>query len=115
MPFLKIQTNQPILTDNKASLLSAASRLVSKELSKPEAYVMVLLEDSTSLIFAGTMEPAAFVEMKSIGLPETALKKLSDSLSSFLEKELGVPPGRTFIEFSNAQGKYWGWNGDTFG
>ena len=56
-------------TSKQHQSLSHVSANIAKALSKPESYVMVDLEVYESLMFAGNQEPAAYLELKSIGLP----------------------------------------------
>ena len=114
MPYLKIQTNQKIDPTTGSNLLSGASKLVAAELGKPESYVMVALETETPMLFAGSDAPLAYLELKSIGLPEGKTAKLSAALSSLMAETLGVSQERVYIEFANAKGVMWGWNGATF-
>ena len=72
MPFLKIQTNQPLAEDTARQLAKKASALVATQLGKPESYVMTSVENNPAMTFAGTEEPLAFLELKSIGLPESS-------------------------------------------
>lgn len=112
MPYLKLQTNEELLHANE--LMNKASKLVAEILKKPEDYVMVALEETVNMLFAGSNEPTIFCELKSIGLPETKTKEFSKKLSEFLSAETGVPVSRIYIEFSNAGRNMWGWNGTTF-
>ncbi|MFX1316346.1 MAG: phenylpyruvate tautomerase MIF-related protein [Promethearchaeota archaeon] len=114
MPYLKIQTNQDVEDGKKQEIAEKASKLVATGLGKPESYVMVALEPSTKMVFAGRREPTIFMELKSIGLPESKTADLSKSLCDFAEKEFGVSKERIYIEFANANGSMWGWNGRTF-
>ncbi len=114
MPYLKIQTNQDVEDRKKLEIAEKASKLVATGLGKPESYVMVALEPSTKMVFAGVGEPTIFMELKSIGLPESKTADLSKSLCDFAEKEFGVIKERIYIEFANANGSMWGWNGRTF-
>ena len=112
MPYLKIQT-----TASPASgpdFLKKASRLVAKELSKPEDYVMVNIEPPTAMWFAGSGEPAAFLELRALGLPVKKTGELSRVLCELVETELGVPKDRVFINFADVPANLWGWNGETF-
>jgi hypothetical protein len=43
------------------------------------------------------------------------VKSLSKALCQELCAGLGVPAERIYIEFTNADGALWGWNGGTFG
>ncbi len=115
MPYLKLNTNIAINNEKEPQLLTQLSQLVASETGKPEGYVMVELADKKTMLFAGTAEPLAFLECKSIGLSGRQAKSLSTSLCRLLEKQLSIPPNRVYIEFSNCPAEFWGWNGSTFG
>lgn len=114
MPFLKIQTNQPLEAVDQQALLEKASTLVSAQLGKPENYVMVAIEAGQNMLFAGTNSPLAYLELKSIGLPESATQDLSDHLCTLMAQELDIEKNRTYIEFADAPRHMWGWDGRTF-
>lgn len=114
MPYLKIQTNTPIPSKVVQDLLKKASYTVGLHLGKPETYVMVAVEPPTPMLFAGTDAPLAYLELKSVGLPQAKTKELSRTLSELLEKELSIPKDRVYIEFASANGSMWGWDGGTF-
>ncbi len=113
MPYLKIQTSQS--TENRQQILKQLSTAVSEALGKPENYIMVALEDKVPMCFAGETTPAAFVELKSLGLPESQTAGISARISETIENILDIPVSRIYIEFSNAERHMWGWNGATFG
>ncbi|WP_020565206.1 phenylpyruvate tautomerase MIF-related protein [Methylosarcina fibrata] len=115
MPYLKLNTNISVGDDQTQPLLRQLSQLVADGTNKPESYVMVELADKKPLIFAGTDVPLAYLECKSIGLSGRQAKSLSASLCQLLDKQLGIPPERVYIEFSNCPAEFWGWNGSTFG
>jgi hypothetical protein len=83
-------------------------------LGKPESYVMVILEDGRDLVFAGTPAPAAYLELKSLGLSETKTADYSRTLSDLLAGALGIPAERVYIEFAAPPARLFGWNGGTF-
>ncbi|MDH5485536.1 MAG: phenylpyruvate tautomerase MIF-related protein [Gammaproteobacteria bacterium] len=112
MPLLNINTNNKL--DDKQQLALAASAAVAKALGKPESYVMVQVSDKQALVFAASGEPAAYLELKSIGLPEPETARLSTTLCELINKYCDIDPARIYIEFSNAQRHMWGWNGATF-
>lgn len=112
MPYLLVRTNREV--DAIDERLGRFSRAVAAALRKPERYVMVSLEQGVPMVFAGSAEPAAYLELKSIGLPEQGTGELSATLCRLAAAELGVAADRIYIEFANAQGHLWGWNGDTF-
>jgi phenylpyruvate tautomerase PptA (4-oxalocrotonate tautomerase family) len=112
MPVLKVQTNVDI--EDKDVFMQEATALLSEVLGKPAQYIMVIPEPGTDMLFAGSREPAAYVELKSISLPEDETAEISAALCTFLESRLGVPQNRMYIEFSNAERHLFGWNGGTF-
>ena len=114
MPLLKIQTNAAVPADQLEALLSQGTDLVVNEMNKPRDYVQVVVEPDVSMAFAGTGEPAAFVELRSLGLEEAQAKELSEKLCTLLETGLGIPPARVFINFFDIPRPLWGWNGRTF-
>lgn len=114
MPYLKIQINRSLPQDQAQRVVTLASQRIAKELNKPESYVMVALNDNQNMLFAGSDEPAAYLELKSIGLPSVAIRPLSKVLSSLLQEQAGIDPARVYIEFTDIKGSAWGWNGGTF-
>ncbi len=114
MPYLKIQTNHELNAEGRAALMAKASRTLAESLGKPEQYVMIAVQDGTAMQFAGSDDPAAYMELKSIGLPESQTTALSQTLCDLVQTEIGVSRDRVYIEFTNAPRNMWGWNGATF-
>ncbi len=114
MPYLKIQTNLPLSKKAERSVLQDASALVAKELGKPEEFVMVALQPDTPMMFAGSDDPVAFLELKSIGLPADKTKRLSRTLCDLINRHLGIRPERVYVKFIDVLHSMWGWKGDTF-
>ena len=114
MPILKIQTNIPLPSDRRPAFMKTASKEVARMLGKPERYVMVSLDTDGSMLFAGEEAPLAYLELKSIGLPEDRTRVFSSDLCRLVSGELGIPAERIYIEFTDAPRSMWGWNGATF-
>jgi len=114
MPFLRIQTNTGLPETAAKDLGARASALVAKQLCKPERYVMVSVEINPAMQFAGSTDPLAYLELKSIGLPESSTGELSRALCELVSSETGTNPERIYIEFADAERKMWGWNSSTF-
>jgi phenylpyruvate tautomerase PptA (4-oxalocrotonate tautomerase family) len=112
MPVLKVQTNSEIA--DKKKFMEDATALLSRVLGKPSQYIMVIVEPNADMMFAGSSEPLAYLELKSIGLPENQTPGISAELCRFIESEIDVPQNRIYIEFANAQRDMFGWNGGTF-
>lgn len=114
MPFLKIQTNVITPEPKGASLIKRLSACVAEMLGKPEKYVMLSLEHNPDMLFAGTSDPLAYLELKSIGLPADRTKEFSARLCDLVSGELGIAVDRIYIEFADAERSMWGWNSGTF-
>ncbi len=114
MPYCKITTN---ISPGEAAceeLLRKASTSVAAVLGKPEQYVMVAVETGGRMLFAGSDEPCVFIDLRSIGLPESKTKPLSKELCAVCKETIGVKSDRVYIAFQSAAGAMWGWNGGTF-
>ncbi len=112
MPVLSIQTN--VAVADAEAFLKTASSMVADALSKPESYVMIHLVDGQTMSFAGTTEPLAYVELKSLGLTSGQTAELSKALCAFLSEQLSADASRIYIEFSAPERVMFGWNGGTF-
>ena len=114
MPLLKIVTNVEISEPERTVLLRKASQATSEMLGKSERYVMVQLERNRTMILGGTDAPLAYLELKSIGLPEDSTSDFSRALCAVIQNQLGIEPSRIYVEFTDAPRHMWGWNGKTF-
>ncbi|MGM0604018.1 MAG: phenylpyruvate tautomerase MIF-related protein [Bacillota bacterium] len=112
MPFIKVQTNQKV--EREEEILKKLSAQMAEQLGKPESYIMTALEADLKMTFGGSTEKTAFIEVKSIGLKESMTEELSQFICEFLENELGIEQDRIYIEFADAPGAMWGWDGGTF-
>ena len=98
-----------------SELLAAASRVVASQLSKPENYVMVSIAPGQRLAFAGSEEPAAFLELRSIGLPDAKRGSLCTELTDLIAEFCGIARDRIFLVMVDVDAKLWGHDGKTFG
>ncbi|WP_455220430.1 phenylpyruvate tautomerase MIF-related protein [Kaarinaea lacus] len=114
MPYLAIQTNQKLSDEQSAALLQKMSQTVSEILGKPESYIMVAIQDALPMLFAGKPDPVAYLQLKSLGLPESSTAEFSRALCDLINKELGIAQDRIYIEFSAPERHMWGWNNKTF-
>jgi phenylpyruvate tautomerase len=114
MPYVKIKTNRIIDETTGNQLIERTSAAVAKALSKPERYVMVDLSLNPCMLFSGTRNACAYVELKSIGLSESHTRDLSHAVCTLLGAELEIAPDRIYIEFMDVPRKFWGWNNSTF-
>ena len=112
MPLINVRTSLPEVADS-AALLKELSAALAQQTGKPESYVMTLLETAVPMTFAGSCDPCAYVEVKSIGAlkPSAMTKAFCDLIS----KRTGIPSNRIYIGFDDVKATAWGWNGKTFG
>ena len=111
MPFINISTNTNI--KDKQILLTKSSDFISSLTGKPINFIMVKLSHSLSMNFAGTYEPCAFIEIKSIG--SLIPSKMSKPVCEFFANELEIPTERIYIFFQDIDSSQWAWNSRTFG
>ena len=115
MPYFSIQTNQSIADNTIAEIGKKASAFIAAIVGKPEAYVMTAVKAGVPMTFAGNDAPAAFVELKSVGLPEDQCSALAGKISGFVQTELAIEPNRVFIDLVDLPRTRFAWNGKTFG
>jgi len=115
MPYLTVSTNAEIYPGAEKQFLKEASLAVAVGTGKPEQYVMVKLEAAQSMVFAGSNEPAAFVELKSIGYPASGVEKIAAALCTLVANHLHVPSSRIFTVFHDVKASMWGQGGGIFG
>ena len=63
--------------------------------------------------FAGTDEPCAFIELKSIG--SLFPTKMSEPICEFFSNEMNISKERIYIFYQDVDPKMWAWSGRTFG
>jgi len=114
MPYLKIETNVNVNPEQHAELLQRASSKVAELLGKPESYVMISLQANVPMLFAGSNAPLAYLELKSIGLPQARTTRISAGLTALVGDVIGVASERVYIEFADAERPMWGWKARTF-
>ncbi len=114
MPVLLIRTNVARDDEETRCLTARASAAVAGFLGKPESAMLAGATTGAALAFGGDDGPAAYVELKSIGLTAAQCPELSRQICDFLAKDLGVPPKRIYIEFSAIDGKMFGSDGRTY-
>ena len=114
MPLLSITVNKTLPEPEQQTIVKTFSASVANMLGKPESYVMVIMQTNLAMSFAGSDAPLAYLELKSLGLPEDKTTEFSANLCSLVSEQLNVPQERTYIEFSNPARHMWGWNSLTF-
>lgn len=114
MPYFKIETSRDMDSVGVKTLCRDGSRFLSELLGKPEQVIMTAVVPGVEMRFNGSDAPAAYVEIKSIGLKPAQCPACAKAVCDFLETAIGVPADRTYIDFHDIDGKMFGWNRKTF-
>jgi phenylpyruvate tautomerase len=114
MPYFKIETNQKMNDAGAEKLSKGMSSFLSGLLGKPERVIMVSVYHSITMMFNENTSPAAYVEMKSIGLTQDKCPGYASAICEFFETALSIPADRVYIDFASIDGKMFGWNKQTF-
>ncbi|MGC4064397.1 MAG: phenylpyruvate tautomerase MIF-related protein [Polyangiaceae bacterium] len=116
MPLVRIVTSAPSAAEKTAEeTLLKLSKLASTLFGKPERWVLTCLDAPAKMTFAGTTEPCCYVEIKNIGAMTPELtEQLSQEVCQVLTRDFGVASSRIYVEFTEAKGHLWGWDGSTF-
>lgn len=115
MPSIRVTTNVELSDDQLPEHTRALSVLAAKITGKSEDYVLAIIEPGRSVTFGGTDEPAAYVEMGSLGMPEEDSASWARQICSFLDSTLDIPGERVYIRFESPPRHLFGWSGKTFG
>jgi phenylpyruvate tautomerase PptA (4-oxalocrotonate tautomerase family) len=112
MPLINVRTSLPAV-DDATSLLQDLSAELAEQTGKPEAYVMALLETAVPMTFAGSSDPCAYVEIKSIGGLKPAA--MTAAFCELISARTSIHADRIYVAFEDVKASSWGWNGQTFG
>jgi len=114
MPYLTIKTNCEYSDAQATDLLKQLSQMCCDILGKPEKFMAANIERCPNMIFGAESDPTAFVELRSIGIPEKTPRQLTASMSDLLMDQLLLRPDRIYFNFVDVERHLWGWNSETF-
>ncbi len=115
MPLLKLETTASLSDDQRKSLLSSLSKIMTEATGKPEQYVLVTIS-SAAMLMSGKPGETAFVDIRGIGgLSGPVNRQLSQKVCALLKDAIGIPPERIYLNFTEIEASNWGWKGNTFG
>ncbi|MCZ6675354.1 MAG: phenylpyruvate tautomerase MIF-related protein [Verrucomicrobia bacterium] len=115
MPQITLITNLEYSPNEQVAFRKQLSAKLAQWLNKPEAFCMVVANFGSGVAFAGTDDPAATIEISSLGLPEESLSELTQDICTFMNTSLQIDPARLYVRFFSPPRTHWGWNGKTFG
>ncbi len=116
MPLIRFTLDHPdAARETVDALLMGGTAAVVEVMGKPERFVMASCERA-DIAFGGSRDPAAWVEVRSIGgLDDDTNVALSERLCALLGTVADIPAERCFLNFVDIPRPNWGWNGGTFG
>jgi phenylpyruvate tautomerase len=116
MPLIQVFTSAIPAPATSDKLLRDLSGALAAQFEKPEQWVMTCLVPGLAMTFGGTPAPTCFAAIKNIGkIAPAKSAKISADLTSRLSAALEVPSNRIYLEFNEATGHLWGYDGGTFG
>ncbi len=115
MPLIKTKISKEISKDLKVKIAKNLSSKCADILGKPESYVASIIEDSIVTVFGGEETDFVYIELKSIGsLSPSINKELSQGICQTIQELTDIDSSRVYIEISDIDRAFWGWNGTTF-
>ncbi|MCF7929529.1 MAG: hypothetical protein K9L29_10645 [Spirochaetales bacterium] len=114
MPYANLTVNIDLDEEACTETAAALSSKVAALTGKPEQYVMASVSCNPTLVFGGSGKPAAFLDLRGLGIEQSDTKDLSAGLSDFVDSTLGISAGRFYLVFTNVDRPMWGFNASTF-
>jgi phenylpyruvate tautomerase PptA (4-oxalocrotonate tautomerase family) len=110
MPYIKLIHSGS--STKTVELAASISKAASAALGKPEMYVCCDCQHNPNLLFGGSNDPSAMIQVQSIG---GSCSKVCETLTSTTASILGIDSSRIFVNFQSFQGADWAMSGSTFG
>jgi phenylpyruvate tautomerase PptA (4-oxalocrotonate tautomerase family) len=111
MPILKIETNQTLSKEDTSDLMQKSTDMLCRVLDKPKTFMMVYIDSGCSIMFNGTNEPFALVQLRLFAVPDDAAPGIIKEITEFTQKELDIKPDRMYIQLSEMKPEHFGWDG----
>ena len=111
MPYIELNTNIEISKELKNEVKSKLGNLIKELPGKSENWLMVNINDKTSLYFKGSDKGAIMIKVLIYGdsYSSQVLDNFTSLLTSYLQKELDIDGSRIYISYFFT--KNWGLNG----
>lgn len=116
MPFIDVSTNTSTGPKKREKLLVDVIALGEKFLGKSKDVTMARLATDETIVFKGTTEPAVYVSVRAIGLPDAETRTgFVTALGALFDDVLDVPVARVFVVFDDVPADRWGASGRLVG
>lgn len=113
MPYIDLKTTVKLTDSQKETIKSELGKALSA-INKPEAFLMVGINDGYELWMAGEkLEKGVYTEVSLLGdAGSEKYNKLTGLICELLQKELDVPGENIYVTYHPLSD--WGWNGKNF-
>ena len=116
MPMIRVQLSRPLEGPARSDLMKKLSTCVAGGLGKPESYMMVVMDPEVPMMMSANEEPAALVEVRSVGtISGQQARDLNGKISALISEAAGISSERIYANFIGVPGAMWGYSGGTFG
>lgn len=114
MPYIELNTNYKLSKTLKEDIKSKLGELIKELPGKSENWLMVNINDNSSLFFKGSDEGAIMVKVLIYGdsYSDEILNNFTLLLTSYLSDNLHICSSRIYISYFFTRN--WGFNGNNF-
>ena len=113
MPYIEVKLSSKTDENKKNVLQSKLTDTVSLAFSKPKAYIMANIEDSSSLFMGGEKREGAYVSISLLGsATKSVCQDLTKNVCEILSSELNIEGRNIYVTYHPID--LWGWNGAMF-
>jgi phenylpyruvate tautomerase PptA (4-oxalocrotonate tautomerase family) len=74
---------------------------------------MVSFAPAVQMTFAGEESPTAFLELRSIGVPDSKRNSLTAALTDLVARNCEIKPDRIFVVLVDVNARFWSLSGAT--
>ncbi len=113
MPYIEAKLSIKLDDNQKSELQTKLTDVVSRDFSKPKAYIMANIEDDKSLYMAERkLDKGAYISVKLLGLAtKPACQNLTKNICEILSN-YGIDGSNVYVTYHPVD--LWGWNGSMF-
>ena len=113
MPNMHFYTNLSLDKATKDEIKAAFAEAIAIIPGKSEKWLMVIIEDETSMYLGGSDAPCAMVSVELLGSADgETYEKVTAAVTAKLAKLLPLSPDRIYTKYSEY--RHWGFNGEHF-
>lgn len=113
MPYINVKTNSKLVIEAKEEIKTELGKAITAIPGKSEAWLMINIDEPSSMYFKGDGSDCAMFEVSSFGTAsDSAYDELTKRLCAISQKYLGVSPDRTYVKYSEIE--HWGYNNFNF-